>query len=97
MDTESERYEYVFRTAQKLISSYLRLKEGELKADTHIVDDAGADSLALVELGFQISETFGVPITDTSGDKLVFKHLVGYIVSQMPAGSPAAGGEEARP
>ena len=94
MGMEDERYDYVFRTAQKLVSSYLRLKEGELKADTHIVDDAGADSLALVELGFQISETFGVPITDTSGEKLVFKHLVEYIVAQMPAGTPAPGTKE---
>ncbi len=44
----------------------------------------GADSLALVELGFQISETFQVPMLDTSGNKLIFKNLVEYIVDNLP-------------
>lgn len=77
--------EIVYHKASQIISNYLRLKEGELQVDTHIVDDLGADSLALVELGFQISEAFGVPLLDTSGDKLVFKELVAYIVENMPA------------
>jgi acyl carrier protein len=70
---------YVYDEAKKIITNYLRLKEDELQADSHIVDDIGADSLALVELGFQISEKFGVPIVDTSDDKLVFKNLVAFI------------------
>lgn len=74
------RYEQVRRTAGGLITNYLRLGPDELTLDSHIVDDLGADSLALVELGFQISETFGVPMLDTSGDKLVFRHLIEYIL-----------------
>lgn len=77
-------YEEVFGVAREIITRYLRVKEEELQADTHIMDDLGADSLALVELGFQISERFGVPMLDTSGDKLVFKHLVAYILENMP-------------
>ncbi len=88
MGTEADQYEYVYRTAKKLITDYLRLREDELQPETHIVDDAGADSLALVELGFQISETFGVPIADTSGNKLVFKHLVQHIIDHMPQDGP---------
>lgn len=75
---------YVYDEAKKIISNYLRLKEGELQPDSHIVNDMGADSLALVELGFQISEKFGVPIVDTSDEKLVFKNLVAYIEEHMP-------------
>ena len=82
--TNPDRYDYVYRTAGRLITSYLRLNEDELQPDTHIMDDLGADSLALVELGFQISETFGVPMADTSGNKLVFKYLVDYILETMP-------------
>lgn len=80
-----DQTETVYRKANQIISDYLRLKEGELQAESHIVDDLGADSLALVELGFQISEAFGVPMLDTSGDKLVFEHLVAYIVENMAA------------
>lgn len=76
---EIDKNDYVYVTAKKMISDYLRLKEDELQPDSHIVDDIGADSLAIVELGFQLSEKFGVPLLDTSGDKLVFKNLVKYI------------------
>ncbi len=74
-----DQNDYVYVTAKKIISDYLRLKEDELQPDSHIVDDIGADSLAIVELGFQLSEKFGVPLLDTSDDKLVFKNLVKYI------------------
>jgi acyl carrier protein len=87
MQWNPEQYQSVYNTAQKLITSYLRVDQDELELETHIVDDLGADSLALVELGFQISETFGVPMLDTSGDKLVFKHLVEYILVNLPDNS----------
>jgi acyl carrier protein len=76
---------YVYDTAKEIISTYLRLNDGELQPDSHIVDDIGADSLALVELGFQLTERFGVPIIDTSDDKLIFKNLVQYIQDRMAA------------
>lgn len=84
MEKDTAQYDYIYRTAKQMISDYLRLKDDELQPDSHIVDDIGADSLALVELGFQISEQFGVPIVDTSDNKLVFKHLVSYIHENMP-------------
>ncbi len=73
----------IYDRARKIITDYLRLDPDELQPDSHIVDDMGADSLALVELGFQISETFGVPIVDTSDEKLIFKNLVAYIIEHM--------------
>ena len=76
---EIDKNDYVYITARKMISDYLRLKDDELQPDSHIVDDIGADSLAIVELGFQLSEKFGVPLMDTSDDRLVFKNLVNYI------------------
>ncbi len=79
VDTEG----YAYRTARKILSDYLRLSDGELLPDSHIVDDLGADSLAIVELGFQLSETFGVPLTDTDGEKLIFKNLVQYVEENM--------------
>lgn len=76
---EIEKNDYIYLTAKKMIDDYLRLKDDELQPDSHIVDDIGADSLAIVELGFQLSEKFGVPLVDTTDDKLVFKNLVNYI------------------
>lgn len=78
-----EQQSEVYRIAKKIVTDYLRLKDDEIQPDTHMVDDIGADSLALVELGFKFSETFGVPIVDTSDDKLVFKNLVHFIEEYM--------------
>lgn len=75
----------VYETAKKIISDYLRLRDDELQPDSHIVDDMGADSLALVELGFRLSETFGVPIMDAADEKLIFKNLVAYIEDHLNA------------
>lgn len=80
MPENDPRFDAVRQAAGRLIADYLRLDPDELTLDSHIVDDLGADSLALVELGFQISETFGVPMLDTSGDKLVFRNLIDYIL-----------------
>ncbi len=78
------RYDTVVTQVSQLITGYLRLGPDELTLDSHVVDDLGADSLALVELGFQISETFGVPMLDTSGEKLIVRNLVAYILENMP-------------
>ena len=75
--------EEIYRDANKIITNYLRLDENELQPSTHIVDEAGADSLALVELGFQLTEKFGVSITDTSDEMMVFQNLVNYIFENM--------------
>lgn len=80
---QHQQEQAVYETAKKIITEYLRLKNDELQPDSHIVDDIGADSLALVELGFRLSETFGVPIMDTSDDKLIFKNLVAYIEENL--------------
>jgi acyl carrier protein len=78
--------EMIYNGSKEIIRNYLRLDEDELNDDTHIVNDAGADSLALVELGFQLTEKFGVKISDTSDDKLIFKNLVDYIYQNINDG-----------
>lgn len=81
---DQQTYDYIFKTAGDIISAYLRLGDKELHPDSHIIDDLGADSLAMVELGFQISEKFNVPIMDADEDKLVFKGLIKYIQENLP-------------
>jgi acyl carrier protein len=71
--------EEIYEGAKEIITNYLRLDHDEIVPETHIVNDAGADSLALVELGFQLTEKFGVPISDTSDEILIFRNLVEYI------------------
>jgi acyl carrier protein len=63
----------------------LRLKTGEVKADSHVIDDLGADSLALVELGFKFMEAFGIGMIAPEEENLLVGNLVNYIHSLIPA------------
>ena len=80
--TEKQIYEKVCA----IISDYLRLEEDELNPDTHIVNDAGADSLALVELGFKFSEAFSISMFNPDEHNLILKNLVKRIAGEMTHG-----------
>ena len=79
--------DYIQTTAREVITSFLRVDPEELQLETHIVDDLGADSLALVELGFKLSESFGIPDLNTGdGNLLIFKNLLAYIKENCSRG-----------
>jgi acyl carrier protein len=72
-------YAEIYDTVAGMITEYLRLDPGELKPESHIVNDSGADSLAIVELGFKFSETFGISMFNPTEDNLIMKNLVAAI------------------
>ena len=72
----------VFEKVASILTSYLRLQAGEVTAESHVMQDLGADSLALVELGFKFSEAFGIGMLDPTADSLVVGTLVDKIVEQ---------------
>jgi acyl carrier protein len=75
-------HEAVFTRVSQILTEYLRLKPGEVKGESHVVNELGADSLALVELGFKFMEAFGIPMIAPSDELLVVDNLVGHICSQ---------------
>lgn len=75
--------EEILTTVTQLITDYLRLDEGELKPESHIVNDMGADSLALVELGFKFSDTFGIGMINPDDEMLIISNLVTHISQEM--------------
>lgn len=77
--TQNEIYE----KTKEIITGYLRLEKDEIHEETHMVDDLNADSIALVELGFRISETFSIPILEPNDDLMVFKNVVSHIYEQV--------------
>lgn len=68
-----------------ILTEYLRLEEGEIQSNSHIVDDLGADSLALVELGFKFSDTFDIPMLTPEEDLMIFENLLNHVVKEMEA------------
>ena len=77
--------EEIYQKIKNLLVTYLRLEDSEVHQDAHIVKDLGADSLALVEIGFQLSEKFNIPIVEArQGEDEIFviRGLVEHIRKQ---------------
>ncbi len=77
-----ERQEVLARVS-RMLTDYLRLAPGEVRETSHVVRDLGADSLAIVELGFKLMEAFGIPMIAADEETLVVGPLVDRIVELM--------------
>ncbi len=85
------RRDEIHEGLKKIVVEYLRLDEDEVRDTSHLVDDLGADSLGLVELGYRISEGFSIPIPEPTEGLLVFRNMVGHIWVQMRLAHASAG------
>ncbi len=75
--------EEIFTKVSEIISEYLRLNDGELTPESHIINDLGADSLALVELGFKFSDDLGIGMLAPNEDLMIVDKLVDHIVQEL--------------
>ncbi len=73
-----ERQE-VYTRVSALLTDYLRLRPGEVGEGSHVVNDLGADSLAMAELGFKFMEAFGIGMIAAEDENLVVGRLVDHI------------------
>ena len=73
----------VYDKTKQIVEEYLQLDDGELQPDSHLVEVVGADSLAIIELSFKISEEFSIPMIEHTEKNLIFKNLVSYIKEQI--------------
>ena len=78
-------HDEIYAKVSQILASYLRLDPSEIGPDKHIVHDIGADSLALVELGFKLSEAFGIGMINPTEDNMVIGNLVEQIGKEMAA------------
>lgn len=83
---ESEMNSKTFDIIKTIIVEYLRLEDDEVTPHTHIVNDIGADSLALVELAFKFCERFNIPMINPSEDLFIIRNLVDHVETSMKAG-----------
>ena len=75
--------EEVFQRLSQILTDYLRLKPGEVKPETHVVRELGAESLALVEMGFKFMEAFGIGMIDPVESLLIVSNLVDHIYQEQ--------------
>jgi len=63
-----------------LIIDNLSITKEEIKMESNLVDDLGADSLDVVELIMAIEEKFDIDIPDDEAEKIVLvKDIVNYL------------------
>jgi acyl carrier protein len=76
----------IFEKVKKIVADHLEVNESEIKAESHYVDDLGADSLDTVELVMALEEEFDTEIPDEDAEKiLTVQDTVDYIRSHTAA------------
>lgn len=72
----------ILEKVAKIIAKELNAKEENVKLETRLVEDLGADSLDAVEIMFALEEEFGIEIDDESAQNIkTVGDLVSYIES----------------
>ena len=70
----------VFEDVRDVVVEQLSVSPDQVKVDSKILEDLGADSLDVVELVMALEEKFGIEIPDSESEKLVsIKDVVDYI------------------
>ena len=70
----------VFEDVRDVVVEQLSVSPDQVKVDSKIIEDLGADSLDVVELVTALEEKFGIEIPDSESEKLVsIKDVVDYI------------------
>lgn len=72
----------MFEKVKEIIVDQLGAKPEQIKMDSTIIDDLGADSLDVVELIMALEEAFEIEIPDEDAEKI---NSVGDIVNYIEA------------
>ncbi len=67
----------VLEKVKKLVAEQLGISESEIKKESHIIEDLGADSLDVIEMLMTLEEEYGITIPD---DKINQVKTIGEIV-----------------
>ena len=69
-----------FEQVKKIVKEQLGVEEDEIRMESTIVDDLGADSLDIVELIMAFEEEFNIEIPDEKAEKIkTVEDVVKYI------------------
>jgi acyl carrier protein len=68
---------------KKTIADKLKVDISEVVPEASLIDDLGADSLAIVELIMTMEEEFDIEVPDDDAEKLVkVKDVINYLISK---------------
>jgi acyl carrier protein len=72
---------------KRVIVEQLDVDAASIKPESNIIDDLGADSLAIVELVLKLEETFGISIPEDETEKI---RTVGNVIDYISKHAVAA-------
>lgn len=73
----------IFDKVKELIAEELGIEEDEIKMDSDLTEDLGADSLDAIELIMEIESQFDVEISDSEATKIkLVSDIVKYLEEQ---------------
>ena len=73
----------MFNTVARILKEQLRLKDVEIKPETKIMDELGADSLDILQLLMTIEDDYGITIPDEKLSTFVtVQDIVNYLDEQ---------------
>ena len=73
----------IFDKVKELIAEELGIEEDEIKLDSDLSEDLGADSLDAIELIMEIESQFDVEIADSEATKIkLVSDIVNYLEEQ---------------
>jgi acyl carrier protein len=68
---------------KKTIAEKLKVDISEVVPEASLIDDLGADSLAIVELIMTMEEEFDIEVPDEDAEKLLkVKDVINYLISK---------------
>lgn len=74
----------IFEELQRILVEQLGIEPDEVWIDSNFIEDLGADSLDIVELGMAVEETFNIEIPDEKAETMkTVRDVVNYINSQL--------------
>jgi len=74
----------VFEKVREIIAENLSLSEDEIKLESHIIDDLGADSLDVMETVMALEEEFDIKFPETNIKQVqTVNDLVKYIEGKI--------------
>ncbi|MDI9506895.1 MAG: acyl carrier protein [Bacillota bacterium] len=72
-----------FEKVRKIIAKELNYNEEDIKLESKLSEDLGADSLDAVELIMAIEDEFGIQVSDDAAQKIrTVKDIVDYLDEQ---------------
>lgn len=74
----------IFNEAKKILANNLSVKEDDVKLESNLADDLGADSLDSVDLIMALEEKFNIEITDEEAQAVkIVKDIVSIIENKL--------------